>query len=100
VCENITRVTIINFGFLYYVFFVRNFVFTYSGINLQFITVAEWLLICGAFYMGYQNLKVYAETELVIEDVTGTWRKQFQQVETIGDPQLEHLSRLVEGFLD
>jgi hypothetical protein len=98
--ENITRVTIINFGFLYYIFFVRNFVFTYSGINPQFITVAEWLLICGAFYMGYQNLKTYAETALVIEDVTGTWRKHFQQVETIGDPQLEHLSRLVEGFVD
>ncbi len=98
--ENILRVTLINFAFLYYMFFVRNFIFMYSGINPQFITVAEWLLICGAFYLGYQNLKGYAETALVIEDVTGTWRKHFQQVETISDPQLEHLSRLVEGFVD
>jgi hypothetical protein len=58
------------------------------------------LLICGAFYFGYQNLKDYAETALVIEDMTGTWKKHFQQVEAISDPQLEHLSRLVEGFVD
>ncbi len=44
----------------------------YSGVNPQFIAVAEWLLICGAFYLGYQNLKDYAETALVLEDVTGT----------------------------
>ncbi len=98
--ENISKVTFINFSFIYYIFFVRNFLFKYSGINPQFITVAEWLLICGAFYLGYQNLKGYAETALVIEDVTGTWRKHFQQVETISDPQLELLSGLVEGFVD
>lgn len=98
--QNITRITLINFGFLCYIFFVRNFVFMYSGINTQFITVSEWLLICGAFYLGYQNLKDYAETALVMEDVTGTWRKHFQQVEIISDPQLKLLSRLVEGFVD
>ena len=98
--ENISKVTFINFAFIYYIFFVRNFLFKYSGINPQFITVAEWLLICGTFYLGYQNLKGYAETALVIEDVTGTWRKHFQHVETISDPQLETLSRLVEGFVD
>jgi len=98
--ENISRVTFLTFSFIYYLFFVRNFLFRYSGVNPQFITLAEWLLICGTFYLGYQNLKGYAETALVIEDVTGTWRKHFQQVETISDPQLELLSRLVEGFVD
>jgi len=98
--ENISRVTLINFAFLYYLFFIRNFLFMYSGVNPQFIAVAEWLIICGAFYIGYQNLKGYAETALVIEDVTGTWRKHLQQVRTISDPQLELLSRLVEGFVD
>ena len=98
--ENISRVILINFAFLYYLFFVRNFLFMYSGINPQFIAVAEWLLICGAFYIGYQNLKSYAETALVIEDVTGTWRKHLQQVKTISDPKLELLSKLVEGFVD
>jgi len=98
--ENISRVTLINFAFLYYLFFIRNFLFMYSGVNPQFIAVAEWLLICGAFYIGYQNLKGYAETALIIEDVTGTWRKHLQQVNTISDPQLEALSRLVESFVD
>ena len=98
--ENISKVMFLNFAFFFYIFFVRNFLFKYSGINPQFITIAEWLLICGTFYLGYQNLKSYAETALVIEDVTGTWRKHFQQVETISDPQLELLSRLIEGFID
>jgi hypothetical protein len=98
--ENISKVMFQNIAFFFYIFFVRNFLFKYSGINPRFITVAEWLLICGTFYFGYQNLKNYAETALVVNDVTGTWRKHFQQVQTLSDPQLETLSRLIEGFVD
>ena len=98
--ENLSKVTVINFAFLYYLFFVRNFLFLYSSINIQFLTVAEWLLICAGFYLGYQNLKEYAETALVLDDVTGVWRKHLQQVETVSDPQLDLLSRFVKNFVD
>lgn len=98
--ENLSKVTLINFAILYYLFFVRNFLFLYSGVNPQFLTVGEWLLVCVVFYIGYQNLRGYAETALIIEDVTGAWRKHLQQVETVSDPQLELLSRLVENFVD
>lgn len=98
--ENLPKVTVVNFAFLYYLFFVRNFLFTYSSINTQFLTVAEWLLICAGFYLGYQNLKGYAETALVLDDITGVWRKHLQQVETVSDPQLDLLSRFVENFVD
>jgi hypothetical protein len=98
--ENLSRVTLINFSLLYYLFFVRNFLFLYSGVNPQFLTVGEWLLVCACFYVGYHNLKDYAETSLILEDVTGAWRKHLQQVETVSDPQLELLSRFVESFVD
>lgn len=98
--ENLSRVTLINFSILYYLFFVRNFLFMYSGVNPQFLTVGEWLLVSGCFYLGYHNLKGYAETSLVIEDVTGAWRKHLQQVKIVSDPQLDLLSRLVENFVD
>lgn len=98
--DNLSRVTLINFTVLYYLFFVRRFLFMYSGVNPQFLTVGEWLLVCGVFYIGYHNLKGYAETALILEDVTGAWRKHLQQVETVSDPQLELLSRLVENFVD
>jgi hypothetical protein len=98
--ENLSRVTVINFAILYYLFFVRNFLFIYSGVNPQFLTIGEWLLVCACFYLGYHNLKEYAENSLIIEDVTGAWRKHLQQVKTVSDPQLELLSRLVESFVD
>lgn len=98
--ENLSRVTLINFAVLYYLFFVRNFLFMYSGVNPQFLMVGEWVLVCVVFYIGYHNLKGYAETALIIEDVTGAWRKHLQEVETVSDPQLDLLSRLVEGFVD
>lgn len=98
--ENLSRVTMINFAVLYYLFFVRNFLFIYSGVNTQFLTVGEWLLVCACFYIGYHNLKGYAETTLVQDDVTGAWRKHLQQVETVTDPQLEQLSKFVENFVD
>ena len=62
--------------------------------------VWEWALICGAFYLGYRNLKDYAEKSLVQHDITGTWSKHMQQVDISTDPKLEHLSILVEQFVD
>ena len=62
--------------------------------------VGEWALICIAFYLGYRNLKGYAETSLVRQDITGTWSSHVQQVETSSDPKLEHLSSLVQKFVD
>ena len=90
----------INFAALYYLFFIRHFLFELSGINPQFLTVGEWVLICVAFYFGYRNIKDYAETSLVAQDLTGTWSKHVQQVEVNSDPKLVYLSELVERFVD
>ncbi|MFH1179946.1 MAG: hypothetical protein V1710_06275 [Candidatus Bathyarchaeota archaeon] len=98
--EKLPQVALINFSALYYLFFIRHYLFELSGINPQFLIVGEWVLICAAFYLGYRNLRDYAETSLVRQDLTGTWSKHIQQVETNNDPKLEHLSVLVERFVD
>ncbi|MCW4012520.1 MAG: hypothetical protein NWF07_05945 [Candidatus Bathyarchaeota archaeon] len=98
--ERLSTVALINFAALYYLLFIRHYLFELSGINPQFLMVGEWALICAAFYLGYRNLKDYAEKSLVRHDITGTWSKHMQQVETSTDPKLEHLSKLVEQFVD
>ncbi len=98
--ERLSTVAMINFSALYYLFFIRHYLFELSGINPQFLMVGEWALICGAFYLGYQNLKDYAEKSLVRQDITGTWSRHMQQVDINSDPKLEHLSNLIEGFVD
>ena len=98
--ERLPTVALINFSALYYLFFVRHFLFELSGINPQFLMVGEWALICAVFYLGYRNLKGYAENSLVRQDITGTWSKHLQQIETNSDPKLEHLSGLVQHFVD
>jgi hypothetical protein len=98
--EKLPQIALINFSILYYLFFIRHYLFELSGINPQFLTVGEWVLICAAFYLGYRNLREYAETSLVRQDVTGTWSKHMQQVQTNSDMKLDHLSALVENFVD
>jgi len=98
--ERLSTVALINFSALYYLLFIRHYLFELSGINPQFLMVGEWALICGAFYLGYRNLKDYAEKSLVQHDITGTWSKHMQQVDISTDPKLEHLSILVEQFVD
>ena len=98
--ERLSTVALINFSALYYLFFIRHYLFELSDINPQFLMVGEWALICIAFYLGYRNLKGYAETSLVRQDITGAWSSHIQQVETSSDPKLEHLSSLVEKFVD
>ncbi len=98
--EELPRVALFNFAVLYYLFFIRHFLFELSGINPQFLMVGEWVLICAVFYLGYRNLKDYAEKSLVRQDITGTWSKHIQEVETNSDPKLVYLSKLLEGFVD
>ena len=98
--DRLSTVALINFSALYYLFFIRHYLFELSGINPQFLMVGEWALICLVCYIGYRNLKGYAEKSLVRQDITGTWSKHIQQVEVNSDPKLDHFSDLVERFVD
>jgi hypothetical protein len=96
----IEKVTLLNFTLIYYLFFVRWYLLESSGVNPQYVVMGEWAAICLFFYVSYRSMKRYAEESLVRQDVTGTWRKHMQQVDMHTDSQLDHLSDLVEGFID
>ncbi|MBN2336465.1 hypothetical protein JXL21_12985 [Candidatus Bathyarchaeota archaeon] len=93
------KVTLVNFVLIYYLFFVRTYLIGLSGLNPQYIVIAEWAAICLGFYLGYRSIKSYAEASLVQQDLTGTWRRHLQQVNIHTDSQLDHLSGLVERFI-
>jgi len=96
----IEKVTLLNFVLIYYLFFVRWYLLDSSGLNPQYVVIGEWAAICLGFYVSYQSMKRYAEESLVRQDVTGTWRRHTQRVSMHTDLQLDHLSDLVEGFID
>jgi len=96
----IEKVTLLNFTLIYYLFFVRWYLLESSGVNPQYVVMGEWAAICLFFYVSYRSMKRYAEESLVRQDVTGTWRKHMQQVDMHTDSQLDHLSDLIEGFID
>jgi hypothetical protein len=93
------KVTLFNFVLIYYFFFVRRYVLELSGLNPQYVVIGEWAAVCLGFYLSYRSIKRYAEESLVRQDITGTWRRHLQQVNTHIDPQLSHLSDLVERFV-
>ncbi len=95
----IEKVTLLNFVLIYYFFFVRRYILELSGLNPQYVVIGEWAAICLGFYISYRGMKRYAEESLVRLDVTGTWRRHMQQVSMHTDPQLDHLSDLVERFI-
>jgi len=96
----IEKVTLLNFTLIYYLFFVRWYLLESSGVNPQYVVMGEWAAICLFFYVSYRSMKRYAEESLVRQDVTGTWSKHMQQVDMHTDSQLDHLSDLIEGFID
>ncbi len=96
----IEKVTLLNFALIYYLFFVRWYLLESSGVNPQYVVMGEWAAICLFFYVSYRSMKRYAEESLVRQDVTGTWSKHMQQVDMHTDSQLDHLSDLIEGFID
>jgi hypothetical protein len=96
----IEKVTLLNFTLIYYLFFVRWYLLESSGINPEYVVMGEWVAICFFFYVSYRSMKRYAEESLVRQDVIGTWRKHLQRVDMHTDSQQEHLSDLVEGFID
>lgn len=51
--EKLPQVALINFSVFCYLSFIRHYLFELSGLNPQFLTVGEWVLICAAFYLGY-----------------------------------------------
>lgn len=93
------KVTLFNFVLIYYFFFVRRYVLELSGLNPQYVVIGEWAAVCLGFYLSYRSIKRYAEESLVRQDITGTWRRHLQQVNMHTDPQLSHLSDLVERFV-
>ncbi|MCW4049055.1 MAG: hypothetical protein NWE89_04890 [Candidatus Bathyarchaeota archaeon] len=97
--NRLDQVTLLSFLLIYYAFFIRNFMFTLSGINTQYIVMGEWAIICLAFYFSYRSFQSYAEETLVTIDQTGTWKTHFQQINLNPDPKLELFSNLIEQFI-
>ncbi len=93
------RKVIYTFFLSYYLLFVRKYLMESSGFNPQYIVVAEWAGICLLFYVSYKRFRDYTQDSLLMADLHGTWQKHLQQIEQVTDYKLDHVSSLVEQFI-
>lgn len=93
------RKVIYTFFLFYYLLFVRKYLMEASGVNPQYIVVAEWAGICLLFYVSYKRFRDYTQNSLLMADLHGTWQKHLQQIEQVTNYKLDHVSNLIEQFI-
>jgi len=95
----IEQIIFVNFLVIYYFLLLRGFLFQVSGVNLQYIVIAEWAIICLSFYLLYRRLRNYTNESVVEDGPSGWWTKHQQSIQLKTDPQMERLSAAVDRFI-
>lgn len=95
----IEQIIFVNFLVIYYFLLLRGFLFRVSGVNPQYIVIAEWAIICLSFYLLYRRLRNYSNESMVEDGPSGWWTKHKQTIQLKTDPQMDRLSAAVDRFI-
>ena len=95
----IEQIIFVNFLVIYYFLLLRGFLFRVSGVNPQYIVIAEWAIICLSFYLLYRRLRDYTNESVVEDGPSGWWSKHQQSIQLKTDPEMDRLSAAVDRFI-